>query len=61
MDVGGSELVGTALFSVAHGVEFCLVVFYDAQFEDELASSDEAFVCFFPVRGHVGTINVNAK
>ncbi len=61
LDVCGGELVGASFFSVVHGVELCLVVLYEAQFEDEFSSSDAALVCFSPVGGHVGTINVNAK
>jgi len=30
LDVGGGELVGTALLSMVHGVEFCLVVLDEA-------------------------------
>ena len=60
LDVGGGELVGAAFFFVVHGFEFCLVVLYEAQFGDEFSASYEAFVCFSPIYGHVGIINVNA-
>jgi len=30
LDVGGCELVGAAFLSVVHGVEFVLVVLYEA-------------------------------
>ena len=55
------ERVGASFLSVVHGVELVRVVLCEAQFEDELSSSDEAFVCHSPVCGLVGTINVNAS
>ena len=61
LDVGGCELVGATLLSVVHGVELCLVVLHEAQFQDEFSSSDEAFVCLPPVGRYVDTINVNAR
>ena len=61
LDVDGCELLGAAFLSVVHGVELCLVVLHEAQFQDEFSSSDEAFVCLPPVGGHVDIININAR
>ena len=44
-----------------HRLKLLPVVIHEAEFEDELSSSNEAFVDFSPVGGHVDTINVNAK
>jgi hypothetical protein len=47
LDVGGCGFVGGGFFSVVYGVEFVLVVLYEALFEDEFSSSDEGWSVFF--------------
>jgi hypothetical protein len=46
LDVGGCGFVGGGFFSVVYGVEFVLVVLYEALFEDEFSSSDEGWSVF---------------
>jgi len=61
MDVGSAQPVGAVLLLPVRRFELFPVVLHEAEFEDELSASYEAFVGFSPVHGYVGVINVNAK
>ena len=51
LDVGVGEAVGAVLLAPVHGLQLLRVVLHEAEFEDELSPSDEAFVCFSPIYG----------
>jgi len=61
MDVGSAQPVWAALLPLVHRFKLLPVALHEAQFEDELAPTDEFLIDLLPVGDHGGSIRGIAK